>query len=79
LSDTSARETILVLNLGAESLRSRRRRLIAQAYEDLESLSQDEWLAVYVAGGTEGFHEFAAMFRWFFNSSWRREKQTLER
>jgi uncharacterized protein (TIGR02646 family) len=75
--DAAATETLKVLNLTAEALRSRRQRLIAQAYEDLGSLPMEAWLDVYVRRSSEGFHEFAAMFNWFMRDSWGAESQAL--
>jgi hypothetical protein len=66
------------LNLRAERLRHSREVLIKSAYADVDVLTESEWLAVYVEKQEEAFPEFAAMFRWFFDDSWRDEKQALE-
>jgi uncharacterized protein (TIGR02646 family) len=76
--NAQAKLAINNLNLRAERLRHSREVLIREAYATVDALSESEWLAVYVEKQEEAFPEFAAMFRWFFDDSWRDEKRALE-
>jgi hypothetical protein len=74
----AARLAISNLNFRAERLRRSRESLIAAAYSDIEALTETEWLSVYVENQEREFPEFAAMFQWFFDDSWRNKKRALE-
>ncbi len=77
--DLGAEQTVANLNLNAERLRAGRSELIEEAYEQLESLSGADWLAVYVEPDSNGkFHDFTAMLRWFYEASWQKEQQLLQ-
>ena len=78
VDNNPASQTINNLNLNAESLRSRRGALINEAYEAIEGLTEQEWLAVYVERNDNDYPEFAAMCRWFFETYWRAEKEALQ-
>jgi uncharacterized protein (TIGR02646 family) len=77
-NNAAAKLAISNLNLRAERLRNSREALIVVAYEDLEQLSEAEWLSVYVEMQDGEFPEFTAMFQWFFDNGWRDEKRALE-
>lgn len=69
-NDLDGNLAIANLNLGAERLRSAREKVIREAYADIDTLSEAEWLAVYVERSQGTFQEFAAMLRWFYDTSW---------